>query len=411
MCRSSRAVGTSIVTVGSSRMRIGASLIRDFANARIIRWPEEYVSTVRSTNSSSFRRDTRSSIRFLRGALGTWYRAPKKSRFSRPVSFQYRPRSPMSMHPIDARTLSSSLWTSNPFTHIFPDVGRRRVVRHLISVVLPAPFGPRSPKISPSRMSRLTSARAWTCFLSRFPFLRTFDMNVFERFSTRMIGSGIVPRPHAPTYLTMSREGRSGYSARRFITQSGIPRPMGRTRSPASRRPGNGEISRLRRELAALRRALSRQDTRLRAVSQAVESQRRWEAVLAGALQIGEGARRGDRGVIADLQDSIVRLEEFLLKTSDRIENILHALKQHREFLVGMNKRILNVGTKDRIGLELDSALVKEIERLKASLHDADNVKEIEKAKAELDRRFDGELKKFDLDAIWAKKKEIAGYG
>jgi len=203
---------------------------------------------------------------------------------------------------------------------------------------------------------------------------------------------------------------------------------MGRTRPLASRRPGTGEIARLRRELAALRRALSKQDTRLRAVSQAVESQRRWEAVLAGALQIGEGARRGDRGVIADLQDSIVRLEEFLLKTSDRIENILHALKQHREFLVGMNKRILNVGTKDRIrleldvmkntlsilalnGVELDSALVKEIERLKASLRDADNVKVIEKAKAELDRRFDGELKKFDLDAIWAKKKEIAGYG
>ena len=203
---------------------------------------------------------------------------------------------------------------------------------------------------------------------------------------------------------------------------------MGRTRPLASRRPGTGEIARLRRELAALRRALSKQDTRLRAVSQAVESQRRRQAVLAGALQIGEGARRGDRGVIADLQDSIVRLEEFLLKTSDRIENILHALKQHREFLVGMNKRILNVGTKDRIrleldvmkntlsilalnGVELDSALVKEIERLKASLRDADNVKVIEKAKAELDRRFDGELKKFDLDAIWAKKKEIAGYG
>ena len=203
---------------------------------------------------------------------------------------------------------------------------------------------------------------------------------------------------------------------------------MGRTRPLASRRPGTGEIARLRRELAALRRALSTQDARLRSVSQAVESQRRWEAVLAGALQIGEGARRGDRGVIADLQDSIVRLEEFLLKTSDRIENILHALKQHREFLVGMNKRILNVGTKDRIrleldvmkntlsilalnGVELDSALVKEIERLKASLRDADNVKVIEKAKAELDRRFDGELKKFDLDAIWAKKKEIAGYG
>ena len=32
-------------------------------------------------------------------------------------------------------------------------------------------------------------------------------------------------------------------------------------------------------------------------------------------------------------------------------------------------------------------------------------------AKADLDKKFDGELKRFDLDAIWSKRKEIPGYG
>ncbi len=43
---------------------------------------------------------------------------------------------------------------SKPNTRAVPALGRRSVVRILINVVLPAPFGPSSPKNSPGRTSR-----------------------------------------------------------------------------------------------------------------------------------------------------------------------------------------------------------------------------------------------------------------
>jgi hypothetical protein len=46
------------------------------------------------------------------------------------------------------------LATSTPATRAVPDVGASRVARTRSVVVLPAPFGPRRPKISPSRHSR-----------------------------------------------------------------------------------------------------------------------------------------------------------------------------------------------------------------------------------------------------------------
>jgi len=61
-------------------------------------------------------------------------------------------------------------------------------------------------------------------------------------------------------------------------------------------------------------------------------------------------------------------------------------------------------------GIEMDEDVVKEIEKLRASVHAAEDFAELEKAKAVLDTKFDAELKKFDLDAIWSKRKEIPGY-
>ena len=151
------------------------------------------------------------------------------------------------------------------------------------------------------------------------------------------------------------------------------------------------------------------------------------QTVLLEALQLGETPKRGDRGVIRELQDSTVRLEDYLLKTAERIENILTALKQHRELLVTVNKRLLDVGTKDRIRLELDvmkntlsilslngveydASLVKEIDALRARVRQSEDLAQLERAKADLDKKFGGELKKFDLGAIWTKRKEIPGY-
>ena len=47
-------------------------------------------------------------------------------------------------------TLFAWAVTSKPETSARPEVGFRRVVKIIIVVLLPAPFGPRNPNISPS---------------------------------------------------------------------------------------------------------------------------------------------------------------------------------------------------------------------------------------------------------------------
>lgn len=187
------------------------------------------------------------------------------------------------------------------------------------------------------------------------------------------------------------------------------------------------EVATLRRRLATVDRRLARQEEELGRVAKTSAAWGRRQSILLDALQVGEAPRKGDRGVVGELQDSVARLEDYLLKTADRIENILSALKQHRELLAGVNKRLLDVETKDRIRLELDvmkntlsilslngveydPSLVKDISALQAKARQTEDVAQLERAKTELDRKFDGELKKFDLDAIWSKRKEIPGY-
>ena len=64
--------------------------------------------------------------------------------------------------------------TSNPKTLAVPSLGRSSVVRILMSVVLPAPFGPSRPKNSPgstsrSMPSRATTVRGLTLYTRRIP--------------------------------------------------------------------------------------------------------------------------------------------------------------------------------------------------------------------------------------------------
>ena len=58
--------------------------------------------------------------------------------------------------PIEFRTPSASFRTSCPATRAEPSVGGVSVVSMRISVVLPAPFGPSRPKISPSSTLKRT---------------------------------------------------------------------------------------------------------------------------------------------------------------------------------------------------------------------------------------------------------------
>ncbi len=61
-------------------------------------------------------------------------------------------------------------------------------------------------------------------------------------------------------------------------------------------------------------------------------------------------------------------------------------------------------------GMEFDASLVKDVDALRASVRGATDLEKLERSKAELDKKFDGELKRFDMDAIRSRKGEIPGY-
>ncbi len=64
--------------------------------------------------------------------------------------------------PICARAARQSLWMSWPAACTVPRLGVTMPQTMLMSVVLPAPLGPSSAKISPLRMSRSTlSSATW----------------------------------------------------------------------------------------------------------------------------------------------------------------------------------------------------------------------------------------------------------
>ena len=84
---------------------------------------------------------------------------PWKYRFSQTVSW----RSSVLVcetTPTDCFARAGCATTSTPATRAVPDVGMTRVVSIPAVVVLPAPFGPSSPKISPRCTVRSSASTA-----------------------------------------------------------------------------------------------------------------------------------------------------------------------------------------------------------------------------------------------------------
>ena len=189
-----------------------------------------------------------------------------------------------------------------------------------------------------------------------------------------------------------------------------------------------GEIERLTNGVRSLEARLAVERDRTRRLEKEAASQGRREKVVLAALRLSPKAKAGTKGRLGDLEETIVGLQEYLLRTSDRIDKILTALKEHREFLGELDKRVVQTGTRERIrleldvmkntlsilalaGVEVDDALPLEIEKVRtASLKEEADLGELRRTKDALDKRFDEELKRFNLEAIWSKKREIPGY-
>ncbi len=178
----------------------------------------------------------------------------------------------------------------------------------------------------------------------------------------------------------------------------------------------------------ALEARLAVERDRTRRLAKEVGAQQRREKLVLGALGLGPRSKAGAKGRLGEVEASVVRLQEYLLRTSERIDHILTALKEHREFLGDLDRRVIHTGTRERIrleldimkntlsilslaGVEVDDALPREIEKVRSSvLKEEADLAEVRRTKDALDKRYEEELKRFDLEAIWSKKREIPGY-
>jgi hypothetical protein len=94
-----------------------------------------------------------------------------------------------------------------------------------------------------------------------------------------------------------------------------------------------------------------------------------------------------------------------------------------------MSRHVYQTGTRERIrleldimkttasvlalnGVELDEGVLGEIDKLKATTAKEDtDILALRRLKEKLDKRFDGEVGKFDLTAIYkTRNRQIAGY-
>src|SRR6185312_8475854 len=172
-----RLVGSRPV-VGSSRKSTGGRVTRPAARSSRRRMPPEYSRRIRSAAStrSNWRRS--SAARARASPRRRPLKRPIITRFCRPVSTSSRVAS-WAVTPIWRWTARASRTTSCPATRAEPASGRVSVVRMRTAVVLPAPFGPSTPRMAPRGTSRSSPASA------------TVGPNRFRRPSASIINSFI----------------------------------------------------------------------------------------------------------------------------------------------------------------------------------------------------------------------------
>ncbi len=188
------------------------------------------------------------------------------------------------------------------------------------------------------------------------------------------------------------------------------------------------DFRRLEGKLERLLVKLDRGHREQQDLSKEMTRRKKSEVVLWEALGLGPRAKVGDRGILAEMDDSVLRLEDYLLQMGERVQRILTMLQGHKEFLDKVSQSVIGHGLRERTKLELDIAMntisiltvaglridptiPNEMERLRRALAEKDqDLEDIRRRKTELDRRLEGEIKQHDVERLFDPDPEVAGY-
>jgi len=188
------------------------------------------------------------------------------------------------------------------------------------------------------------------------------------------------------------------------------------------------ENDKLKEELKSLKDKSKDQGKRLGSVEGKVETRVKREEVIMKALRISSRTQKGEVGVIGDLNRSILKAEEYLLHTGKRIDKILSAIKNHREYLIRLNKKVHKLDARKRIEMEVDimnntisimalsgydinKSLFTDVMKIRKMMEKKDvELSKIKKKMERLGKKFEDEMERFDYESIFKKSDDIPGY-
>jgi len=188
------------------------------------------------------------------------------------------------------------------------------------------------------------------------------------------------------------------------------------------------ENATLRRELADLRKSSAAHSKRLASLEKKMMTRAKREDIFMTALDLRPQSKKGEKGAISGLTASVLKVDEAVLSMGKRMENMLSALKNHREYLIRLNKKVYRVDPVKRIemqleimkatlsimalsGFDINKSLFSEMKKVNKMLEKEDaDIAKVHKRMATVKRKYEEEMERFDFESIFKKADNIPGY-
>lgn len=247
------------------------------------------------------------------------------------------------------------------------------------------------------------------------------------------------PKPKAKASSPAKKAKSSGSSSKPKTT---VPKAKPKTTPAATKKNEDIDLKTISQQMARMEKKMEHQEDlikelkdtnrenkkKISGLEKKIETRIKREDLIMGTLGLNSRSQVGGKSEIRELSSSVIKTQEYLLNTGNRIDKILSAIKNHREFLVKLNKRVYKVNAKEIIelqvdiisnsltlmmltGFDFDKSLIRDVDKLK-KLIDAKEfeLSKVKKKMSTLDKKFEEELERFDFKSIYNKKRDIPGY-
>ncbi|MCK5024603.1 MAG: hypothetical protein KAR56_03200 [Thermoplasmata archaeon] len=240
-------------------------------------------------------------------------------------------------------------------------------------------------------------------------------------------------KPAASKKSTSEKSGASGSDAKKAASKKAEPKPASKPEPTLkgfqrTMEKFERENAKLKDEIKALKDTGREQKKKLKSLTSKMETRTKREEIIMSTLDINTRTKKGQRSAVSDLNRSLIKTDEHLLKLSKRMENVLSAIKNHREYLIRLNKRVYKENPVKLIEMELDvmcntlnvmalsgfgidKGLFNDVKKIRKLMDKKDiELSNIKKRMSTFTRKFDDEMERFDFESIYKKAEHIPGY-